>query len=326
MKPLTVAIPSYSGARFIGETLASLRAQTMRDFDLVVLDDASSDDTAAIAASFADVRVIRNSERLGLAANWNAALTICETPYLVIAHQDDVYRPRFVATLLAALEAHPRAIAAHCKAATIDEHGLPIAHPAGVFKDRFWPRGAELVEREPAAELAVLRQGNYVIAPSAMLRMALVRKRGAFDVRYAFVTDWEYWLRAVAAGDTLVGVGARLVRFRRHEATATRASERSLRRYEEELELLGELHARVPATHPFRPLENNLLADFVARLSAGDRDGAAALLAFARDRVPHFAYAALMGAALHGGRAGGLLLQLAQAAYLRASRHREVRP
>jgi hypothetical protein len=90
--------------------------------------------------------------------------------------------------------------------------------------------------------------------------------------------------------------------------------------------LLAELHARVPSARPFRPLENNLLADFVARLSAGDRDGAAALLAFARERMPRFAYAALMAAALHGGRAGGRLLQAAQAAYLRASRGREVRP
>ncbi|MEA2490723.1 MAG: hypothetical protein QOH21_2515, partial [Acidobacteriota bacterium] len=198
MKPVTVAIPSFNGARFIGETLASLRTQTMRDFDLLVLDDASDDDTAAIAASFPEVRVIRNAERLGLAANWNAALALCETSYLVIAHQDDLYEPRFVETMLATIEAHPRAIAAHCKAATIDEHDLPIAHPAGVFKDRFWPRGAPVVERQPAEELAILRQGNYVIAPSAMLRMALVRERGTFDTRYAFVTDWEYWLRAVA--------------------------------------------------------------------------------------------------------------------------------
>jgi glycosyltransferase involved in cell wall biosynthesis len=325
MNRVTVAIPAYNGARFLGETLQSLRGQSLADFTLVVLDDASTDGSAALAESLG-VRVERNPERLGLAANWNRALALCTTEYLLIAHQDDVYEPSFLATLLETIDAHPRAIAAHCKASTIDEHGYATAHPASLYKDRFWPRDARVVEREPAAELRILRQGNYVIAPSAMLRMELVRQRGPFDARYEFVTDWEYWLRAVAAGDTLAGVNAPLLRFRRHEATATRASERSLLRYEEELQLLGELDTRVPAARPFRPLENNLLADFVARLAAGDRQGAAALLAFARERLPRFAYAGLMSAALHGGRAGGRLLQLAQAAYLRAARNREVRP
>jgi glycosyltransferase involved in cell wall biosynthesis len=325
MNRVTVAIPAYNGARFLPETLQSLRAQSLPEFKLVVLDDASTDGSAALAESLG-VHVERNAQRLGLAANWNHALALCTTEYLVIAHQDDLYEPAFLATMLETIEAHPRAIAAHCKASTIDEHGHVTAHPASVYKDRFWPRDTRVIEREPAEELRILRQGNYVIAPSAMLRMELVRHRGPFDARFAFVTDWEYWLRAVAAGHTLVGISERLVRFRRHEDTATRASERSLQRYEEELELLSELHARVPAARPFRPLEINLLADFVARLSAGDREGATALLVFAREQVPRFAHARLMATALRGGRAAGRLLQAAQAAYLRASHNREVRP
>jgi hypothetical protein len=150
--------------------------------------------------------------------------------------------------------------------------------------------------------------------------MPLVHRRGPFDTRYTFVTDWEYWLRALRAGDTLVGVSERLVRFRRHEGTATRDSERSLRRYEEELELLRELDARLPAPRPFRALEQNLLADFVARLAAGDREGAAALLRFGQERVPRFRYALPLRAALAAGRPAGRLLQLAQAAYLRIGR------
>lgn len=322
MSRVTVAIPTYNGARFLPETIRSLRAQTLGDFSLLVIDDASSDGSAQIAGS-TGVRVERNAQRLGLAANWNRALDLCQSEYLVIAHQDDVYEPTFLATMLALIDEHPRAIAAHCKAEAIDEHGRAIAHPAALYKDRFWPRGARVVERDD--ELAILRQGNYVIAPSAMLRMSLVRQRGPFDERFAFVTDWEYWLRALVAGDTLAGLAERLVRFRRHEETATRASERSMQRYEEELVLLRELDARVPAAHPYRPLENNLLADFVVRLSSGDRGGAAALLDFAAARVPQFAYASLMRAALHGGRAGGQLLRLAQSVYLRAAQHREVR-
>ena len=301
---VTIAIPIYNGARFLREAIESLLAQSYDDFTLLGIDDASTDDSVAIASSFDRVRVVRNPARLGLAANWNRAIGLCESEYLVIAHQDDVYSPRYLERMAAVIDAHPRAFAAHCKSATTDD-------PATRFKDRFWPRGAGVVEREPAEELAILRQGNYVIAPSVILRRSALP--GLFDTRYEFVVDWDFWLRGLSAGRTLVGVNERLVSFRRHEETATLASERTMRRYEEELELLGD-------TGPYRALERNLLADFVRRLAAGDRAGARALLAFGTERVPCFertAAARLMRAALPGGRAAGTALRLMQAIYVR---------
>ncbi|HYR27673.1 MAG TPA: glycosyltransferase [Thermoanaerobaculia bacterium] len=310
---VTVAIPVYNGARFLAEAIRTLIAQ--QHATVIVLDDASTDDSVAIARGFDGVRVVENRERVGLAGNWNRALALCESEYLVIAHQDDVYAPRFVERLADMLDRHPRAFAAHCKADTIDEHGRPTRDPAALYKDRFWPRGAPEVEREPEDEIAVLRRGNYVIAPAVMLRMKDAATIGRFDARYDFVTDWDYWLRGLFAGKTLAGLSERLISFRRHAGTATRVNERTLRRYEEELQLLRALEARVPAKQPYRPLENNLLSDFARRLASGDRDGAAALLQFAREHG--LGRAGLMRAALAGGRAAGAALQLAQALYVR---------
>lgn len=312
---VTIAIPTWNGARFLRETIRSLAPQAD---ELIVLDDASSDGSATIAAR-EHVRVERNETRLGLGANWNRAIALCNTPYLVIAHQDDVYEPPFRRKLLQALEAHPRSFAAHCKAMTIDENGRPIDHPAGLFKERFWP-GDKEVTREPDEEIALLQQGNYVIAPSVMLRMETVQQLGRFREDYQFVTDWEYWLRGLFAGQTLTGVNERLMRFRRHEQTATRESERTMRRYEEELDLLQLLAERHPSRHPYRALENNLTADFVARLRAGDRDGAKAVLRFGIERVPSFSRsprAVALRAALRGGRMGGRFLAALQSVYLR---------
>ena len=310
---VTVAIPVYNGARFLADAIRSLLVQ--KNAMVLVIDDASSDDSVAIARGFSDVRVVENEQRLGLAGNWNRAIELCTTEYLVIAHQDDVYEPQFVEQLADVLDRHPRAFAAHCKASTIDEHGRATRDPAALYKDRFWPRGVAEYEREPSDEIAVLRQGNYVIAPAVMLRMKDVAAIGRFDARYDFVTDWDYWLRGLFAGRTLAGLNQRLMSFRRHANTATRLNERTLRRYEEESQLLLDLNGRSPAKNAFRPLENNLLSDFARRLASGDRAGAEALLRFAREHG--LARARLMRAALPGGRAAGAVMQLAQALYVR---------
>jgi hypothetical protein len=118
----------------------------------------------------------------------------------------------------------------------------------------------------------------------------------------------------------MIGLNERLVSFRRHPETATLASERSMRRYEEELQLLREIDARVPAAHPYRALENNLLTGFARRLADGDRDGARALLRFGIERVPSFsrsARARLMRSALPFGKAGGASLRMAERLFLR---------
>ena len=316
---VSVAIAIYNGARFLSETIRSLLAQSMRDFRLICVDDHSTDDSVAIARSFGDERLsITVAERHGsLPENWNRAVQASNSDYFVVAHQDDVYEPRFLERMLQVIETHPRAFAAHCRATTIDENGNVIAHPAALFKDRFWPRDG-LLEREPAEELAVLRRGNYVIAPSVIYRREATARIGLFDTHYRFVTDWEYSLRGLRAGYQLIGVPEALVCFRRHEETATRDSERTLLRYEEELELLSSLP---PAPRAFEPLENNLLADFAQRLAERDHDAAAALARFA-ERIPGSNRASWMRAALRGGSFAGHALLAARWAYLRMFRKR----
>jgi len=317
---LTVVIPVHNGARYLPETICSLQAQTLRDFRLLCIDDASDDDSAAVIET-AGVELMPNERRLGLAKTWNRAVALADSEYLVLAHQDDVYDPAYAETMLDAIASLPRAFAVHCKVRTIDDGGRAIAHPAAVFKERFWPDGNR-VEREPALELAMLQRGNYVVAPTVMFRRSAVLCIGPFDERYEFVTDWEYWMRGVLAGFTLGGVPSRLVAFRRHEQTATRAHERTLRRYEEELDLLRRIAQQRPGPHAYRAIENTILADFVERLASGDRDGARRLIAFGRHEVPDFSAlrAGLMRTILPGGRLAGRALRAAELTCLRFSK------
>ena len=316
---VTVVIPVFNGGRFLAATIESLLAQTHRDFTVVCLDDQSTDDSVAIAQSFRDARlhVERNVTRRGLAGNWNEAIAIARTPLLVIAHQDDLYEPHYLEAAAQLLEAHPRAFIAHTRATYIDEEGQPVDSTASRSRIDSG-RMPEPYEREPSAELRALHNGNYIICPSAMYRMSAVAGIGDFNEHYRFVPDWEYWFRGLQKGFTITGSHARLAHWRRHEESATRHEEATLRRYDEELELLEWLSRTAGMRDRKNLVENTLLSDFATRLANGDRTGAAALRRYTRERLPKARRnRALMQLAELGGPLAGRALKIAEAIYVR---------
>ncbi len=319
---VTVVIPVFNGARFLRRTIESLLAQTHGNFTIVVLDDVSTDDSVEIARSFRDERlsVVRNDQRRGLSGNWNAAFALTTTPLLVIAHQDDLYDPRHLEAAAQLLETHPRAFIAHTRATYIDENDRPVNNAASRYKDRFWPAD-EPYERSPEKELRMLQQGNYIICPSVMYRMSAVADIGRFDERYHFVPDWDYWFRGLAKGFTVVGTHERLLRWRRHEQSATKQEEMTLRRYDEELELLEQLSRTAGLSQRMQLVENTLLSDFATRLAQGDRAGAAVLLRYTTERLSGAQRnRMLMKLGLIGGPMAGKALKVAEAIYTRFAR------
>jgi glycosyltransferase involved in cell wall biosynthesis len=324
---LTIVVPNYNGSRYLAETLASLLGQRRGDFSLIVLDNGSTDDSVPVARSLRDRRlqVVVADRHVGMADNWTRAAALARTTYVVLAHADDVYEPEYVEVMLPLIESHPRAFMVHCRVQSIDEDGRAYASPQEALKDLSWPT-SETYERAPVGEFPVLQRGNYILAPTVMFRAEAVRSVGPFSSRYQFVTDWEYWFRGVLQGYCVAGTRQQLVRYRRHRQSGTHASQVTLRRYDEELDLSlwaarqGHEHGLLPSPRPHLSLvQNTVLSDFAQRLADGDRDGARALRDFALRRVPGFRRSgrhALMVAALLTGRVGAIALRQAQAAYV----------
>src|SRR5205814_9342351 len=104
--------------------------------------------------------------------------------------------------------------------------------------------------------------------------------------------------------------------------TCTRASDRTPRRFHEDLALLLRMARRPPGPSAYRAIENTILADFVERLASGDRDGARRLIAFAMHEVPDFSAfrAGLMRTILPGGRLAGRAMRAAELTCLRFSK------
>ena len=309
---ITIFMPVWNGARHLREALESLRGHRV-----VCVDDASTDDSIAIAQA-CGAEVVRNDAHLGLAANWNRCIALASTPFFAIAHQDDVCEPGWAEAMLTLLDAHPRAFIAHCKTSPIDDNGRAITTPAARYKESLWPQRDPYEEGGDAA-LRRLARGNFIVAPSVVFRAEAVRAIGAFSP-LDFVVDWEYWLRGVLAGFTIAGTHRRLVRFRRHAATATRALERTQDRYREEIALQRwiEREAKLPAQ--YATVSRIILSEIAATLASGDRARAAELLSFARTEVPGFsgtATSALANLAIASGKLGGRAMLAAQAVALR---------
>lgn len=291
----TFAIPCRNAGTHLRSLLESLLAQSRQDFEVLLVDDASTDGSVELARAVAGerLRIVTNGSPLGIGANWNRCAELVRTPFFCLAHQDDVYRPEYLATLLRALEPRPSALAAHCRATTLDAAGRESISATERFKDRFWARAGGLSD---SGLYASLLDGNWVIAPSALFRTEVFQRLGGFEARLRFVLDWELWLRALRGGATLVGVAERLLAYRRHDASATKAEERSLNRYREEHDVGAAAHRAGIACGLLAPharrgvaMRNDVLRDAYFDLRAGDRAAAAAKLAFVQEHATEVA-------------------------------------
>src|SRR5215216_4504313 len=112
---VTIAVPVYNGARHLRESLDSILGQTYPRTEVIVLDDASTDETPAITASYgARIRLVRNSKNLGGFGNMNAGIRLATGSLFAIYHADDVYEPAIVEREVAFLESHPKLGAVFC--------------------------------------------------------------------------------------------------------------------------------------------------------------------------------------------------------------------
>ena len=190
---LTVAIPTCNGAAHLAEAIRSILAQEGPPFELVVSDDRSDDDTlAAVRTAAGDrARTEVNSERLGLAGNWNRCAALARTPLVAIFHQDDVMLPGHLSAHAAAFAADSSIGLTASASVVIDERGRPISQ-AVVEQGGLGP-----IDRlfEPGELARSMASGNPLRCSAVTLRVAALDEVGGFDPRLRYVVDWDCWLR-----------------------------------------------------------------------------------------------------------------------------------
>ncbi len=215
---ITVAIPTYNGAAHLAEALESILRQDSPPAKLLLCDDRSTDNTIELARSIAGDRIwiIENSERLGLAHNWNRCAEVAPTEWVSIFHQDDRMEANHLQRGLAGiLESHDAGMI--CGAVrVIDQESVEV--PSSVIKrpdlgktDRYFPTGTFV--NALAAE-------NPVRCSHVFLRVAALRAVGWFDPSFRYAVDWECWHR-IARGFPVRWQATPTVSIRWHQGSET---------------------------------------------------------------------------------------------------------
>lgn len=212
---VSVCIPTRDGARWLSEAIDSALGQTLGDLEVVVCDDASRDDTAAVLAGYDDPRLRhhRHPRPRGVAAARNTCRSLARGRYLAWLDSDDRYLPPMLETQVAVLERHPGAAMAHGGFELIDAEGrrLPDWPP---------PFPEDAVEPGPEA-LEQLATQNDVAAPTVVVRRTAQDAAGSYRTDLASGEDWEMWLRLALEGD-LVYTSKPVAQYRWHAGSLGR--------------------------------------------------------------------------------------------------------
>lgn len=190
---VTVVVPVLNGERYLAESLDSILNQTYLNVEVIVLDDASTDATAEIVASYGGaVDYHRQAKTRGIYGNANEGIARATGQLVCVYHADDVYLPTIVEREVEFLSGHPDVGAVFAADIFIDEDGREFGRlvlPPEVRGDR------PLAYRDVVNTLLTY-QNTFLRCPSAMVRMSVHEDVGVYrDDEFKNTSDLEMWLR-----------------------------------------------------------------------------------------------------------------------------------
>jgi glycosyltransferase involved in cell wall biosynthesis len=188
MSAISVIIPTYNHAAFVGEAIQSVLGQTFRDLELVVVDDGSTDATQEVLGQVGDPRlcVVRQANA-GLLAARSAGVNATTAPFVTFLDADDVFLPDTLATMEQYLRAHPDVGLVAGGVRYIDSAGRVLG---------------EHVAMPASLDVADLLLHNPITVSGILLRRTWYERVGGFATGrvYDACGDWHLWLRLRAAG------------------------------------------------------------------------------------------------------------------------------
>ncbi len=247
---VSVLIPVYNGGAFFRAAVESVLAQTFRDFECLILDDGSTDESGKIADELARgddrVRVIHRENR-GLVATLNELVAAARGDLLARMDADDLCLPTRFARQVQFFEQHPEAVCVGCAYWMIDEADRTITHIRVPVDDA-------------TLQQSMLRGHSPISHPTAMIRAEPLRRLGGYRREFYPAEDFDLWLRLGELG-TLANLPDPLIRYRVHsgsisgQATQGRQRDAARRACADAWTRRGVTDGRFEATSEWRPDE-----------------------------------------------------------------------
>ena len=296
MPLVSVIMPAYNVEPYVGDAIRSALAQTFTDFELIVVDDGSKDGTANMVRQLArqDRRItLVQQTNCGLAGARNSAMRAARGEYFALLDSDDLWDPDFLTAQMGMFAGSP-------DIAIVTANARNMGGPFDGKPARPWP------DKRPQPDLAGILRDEEAVFIMSVFRRSVYEAIGGFDERMRSNEDYDYWLRAAAAGFRFVRNDSPLGDYRRRDDSLSandvrmltgllfvyRKTRSALTGRPRELAILDQQVAR---------FETELLAaEARAAIDAGNRRAAAEHLSALRSRRPglRIAVAALVARVL----------------------------
>lgn len=177
---ISIVLPTYNGSRYLGQAIESCLEQTYTDWELIIVDDASTDNTPEIIAKYVaqDSRIcsVRHETNRKLPAALNTGFAQVKGEYLTWTSDDNYYRPEALAEMVSFLVAHPGSEIVYCDYTVVDERGNPIKSRSVKNMDFLWD--------------------GSPVGPCFLYRCIVQKQLGGYAEDLFLCEDYDFWLRA----------------------------------------------------------------------------------------------------------------------------------
>lgn len=190
---VSVLIPTYNRSSLIGNAIESVLAQTYENYEIIIIDDGSTDDTGAVVNKFNSLRIkYIYQENKGRSAARNLAFNLSQGDYIAFLDSDDMFHPQKIELQVAHLESHPEYGMSYTSARVIDEQGKEI------FRDDISEESCPYYRAVDSGWLydkIVFYIPVTVLLPTVMVRADVLRMVGGFDEAFLRFEDTDLWRR-----------------------------------------------------------------------------------------------------------------------------------
>jgi GT2 family glycosyltransferase len=311
MPKIDIIVPCYRYGRYLRACVGSVLGQSVRDLRVLIIDDASPDDTAEVAAEIARtdarVEVLRHTANRGHIATYNEGLEWASADYLLLLSADDLLAPGALARAAAIMDAHPEVALTHGRCpAWNDATPLPVL--AGEPGSWTIEPGTAFIRRVCASGI------NPVHTPTAILRTAAQKRAGGYRPHLPHSGDLEMWLRIALEGRVATTLAVQAVR-RFHAANMSAGFYADARADYQQCKaafdsFFAACDSRLPDAARLHAKADAALAERafwtgVGQLCRGERENGRWLLRFATDLCPRLRILPPLGRLMRSRDAAG---------------------
>lgn len=212
---VSVLMSVYGGKQYLGQAIQSVLDQTFKDFEFIIIDDGSRDESLKMIRSFQDPRIvlIENKVNQGLTKSLNVGIAKAKGKYIARMDADDISSANRLEKQVQFLEENQEIWAVGTGASLIDHEGKSIS---------------SIRMPTSRAQLKYLMTlGNNIIHPSVMMRTEMIRKIGGYSENCMVAQDYDLWIRILESGGQLANLEEELIKLRVHDNSVSQTKAQS---------------------------------------------------------------------------------------------------